>query len=197
MKPFCCLLLFVSTLSCAQGQRLVSIEAFKKITDPDEREKIAAQAPPQRREELANLDKYLMLTAYDKEKGTQGPKEEAIIKRRGFEYLEVLFRELGAVWQVYLGQTLDSELKAGMSLKERREVEMHIEEELDTYGALQPVVHSLVYHLATSRRALRLEEKAAELDKEIHGRIVAEPDLPPPFTDRERRELTKYPVIEV
>ena len=193
MKALCGVLWLLGLVSCAKAQPLVSIERFKKITDPDERERIVAQAPPQQREELASLDKYLMLTAHDKATGSQVWKESAIIKLRGFKHLEELFFLRGSMWLIHLGETLQADLDAGVSLQKRQEVERRGRRKTDAFGALVPQVHSLVYHLAATPQALRLEKQAEALCAEIESQTVNTPGLPtpPPLTDRERRELSR------
>jgi hypothetical protein len=132
MKATCIILLIFVILPHAWGADQVSIEDFKRITNPDERRTIIRQAPPEQREELKKIDLHLALLArWGGEDGFKATKETCIVRARGLGSLEDIFGVEGQIWTGYASGVLTADDKAGMPPEKRMDVEKKLTEEED------------------------------------------------------------------
>jgi hypothetical protein len=193
MKTIYTVLLILLLISHGWAANQVSIDEFKKITDPDERRTIIRHAPPEQREELKKIDLHLALLArWGGEEGYKAAKETCIVRARGLGSLEDIFGVEGQIWTGYVSGVLTADDKAGMPPEKRMDVEKKLTEEEDVRSKRFPIIHSLVYSIAASPEALDLDKRAGELGDKLSARISWDGKSPyQPITKEEWTEVGK------
>jgi hypothetical protein len=167
MKIIYIVLLILLILPNAWAGDSISIDDFKKIKDPVEREKFIDQAPPEQRDELKKIDRHLRLvSSLGGEAALKVVKEKAVERARGLVMLENVFATQTELWDGYMGDFLNANYKSiathGQSSAEWNE----LKQERSLIGnRLFNVVHPLVFNLAPSPQALALEKKAESLNQ--------------------------------
>lgn len=164
-----CNLLFVHLLS---GQEAVSMERFKGISDPAERQRLIAAAPPEQKAALEEADLHLnLLERYGGEHDLQRAKERYLAKSRRLEGFITLYEVYRTYGEWYVNAKLIDGKRHGANHEELSETSRKLDQERKLYTDKFSNVYSLANKLELSPQALALSEKADKLAKFLDQKI--------------------------
>jgi hypothetical protein len=187
-KPFLILLSLLST----RGADAISTEEFSRIRDEGQRTYIIEHAPPEQKEELKKIDLHLALLArYGGEGGLKAARESKLVRARGLGSLEVVFKGYLQFVDIFAAESFWKNEKSGMALDKQALAEKVFREKEDDIKKHLAIVHSLVFRISASPRALELNEEAGKLGNDLEKRLWYGPAPRQPISREERIAVDK------
>jgi hypothetical protein len=160
------ILIFLNALPALAGNP-VSVDQFKNA-ELSERRKMLEQAPPEQKEDLKKLDTHLTLVdILGGEERLQHEKENDAARARGFGSLQSLFLVQTQYWSDYITGVSVANEKAGMPREAREAAETKLRKGWDALVERQSTVHSLVFNLAVSPKALELARRVGDISENL------------------------------
>ena len=152
--------ILVVLLQCSRASA-ISVEEFKKM-DLEEQDRAIAGAPPGQKEELIKVRRHLdLLQHFGTEAAVKAKRESTASMIRGVFPIEVVFSEQSDLWQLYRYMAAaEASGKNGISSHDHEKKILAIENKLQTLNDRRLAIHSLVFNLAASPKALELAKKA-------------------------------------
>jgi hypothetical protein len=195
MKILCLLSLIVCITQQSSGDDLTAVQQFNKVTDPAARARLIAQAPPDEKAIFQKLDLIHkeLLRRWGGEERLKRLRESQVARARGLGALEDVFHAQVNFWEGYIGGVLGADRKAGVSINKQQQDEVHLSGEEDLVRKRVSSVHTLVFNLAPTPKALELVKKAKLLDRQLTMRQTEDSVTPhrPPITKQELEDSDK------
>ena len=152
----------------------ISIEAFKKMSLPEQRQAIA-DAPAEIKKEFEKIYLHAALIAqHGGEAGLKFFKEQFVIRAKGFLPFEHVFGTHSQLWHQYLASE-ESKFTAKKGGEKEREAVIALEKETLALDQRALAAHDIAFRLAPSARALDLAKRAEKLNAEWRKRWLDSP----------------------
>lgn len=167
----------------------ISVESFSQNPDAQARREMIRQALPEQKAELMRIDhRLLLLKRYGGEAGLEKLRESLIATDRGVGAPLALIATQFQFCGLYISVTLAANEAAGMPSDQQRRVLLQLETEQETIRARESIVRELVYRLAASPQAIKLNQKAQAMCDQLQNRMLHFKEGPP-ITEVERKSI--------